>query len=303
MAYTLPVLPAPGEDTESLHDVISEFNVEYKINGPDTDYGTLMHFHECYEFVHYVQSHNHAYIDDVSYTIDTNDVLIIPPRKIHIIHYTPGHTYARYVLYFSRAFIEPTLKALGCEDALEYFISMPYKKITLSPKLLGRVGTLFDTLCLHYQKSVAGDERGQSLVKAYTAAIIGEIYRQCTRQALSGPPRSTHSLTEQIIKYINDHYTEEISLAHLETLLYTSRYNICRVFRRETGAPLMEYVQHKRVLEAQRLLLESGRSVTEVAFECGFNNIQHFYRVFKKFTKATPLQYQKARTGEPTEQG
>lgn len=294
--------PAIGDNTESLRDEVSEFSIEYKVNRVDSPPANLLHFHECYEIVFYVQSQNHAFIDDIGYTINTNDVLVIPPRKIHILHYTPGHAYFRYVLYFSRAFIESTLKALQYEDALDFFVSMPYKKITLPPKLVGRVGTLFDALCHHYQKSVADTEDGDCLVRAYAAAIIGEIYSQCRRQIPPSLPENNLSLTEQIIKHVNEHYAEEISLSYLEALLYTNRYNICRIFRRETGAPLMEYVQHKRILEARRRLRESDRSITEIAFECGFNNVQHFYRVFKKFTNTTPLQYQKARVSEPVEQ-
>lgn len=294
MTQTASLLPGVDVDRESLHDAVSDFNIEYKVDRADAVLKNLLHFHDCYEFVYYMQSKNHAIIDDVSYNINTNDILIIPPRKIHVINYTPGIAYTRYVMYFHRTFIAPALEALGYATALDFFDTMPFKKITLSPKMIGCMGTLFDALHHQHMKKRA-DREHIGLLKAYSATIIGEVYRQCKRQAPPVVQGNTASLTEQVIKYINDHYAEEVTLGDLETTLYTSRYSICRTFRRETGSTLIEYLQHKRILEAQRLLQESDLSITDVAFECGFSSAQHFYRVFKKFSSATPLQFQKAR--------
>lgn len=47
----------------------------------------------------------------------------------------------------------------------------------------------------------------------------------------------------------------------------------------------MEYVQYRRVIEAQKLLKDTDNDIISVYYECGFNNVQHFYLVFKKYRK------------------
>ncbi len=66
------------------------------------------------------------------------------------------------------------------------------------------------------------------------------------------------------------------------------------LFHKETGVTFTKYVQSKRVDEAKRLLLESGKSVTEICFECGFNSLTHFNRVFRSAVRRSPRQYRTA---------
>jgi AraC-like DNA-binding protein len=55
----------------------------------------------------------------------------------------------------------------------------------------------------------------------------------------------------------------------------------------------MEYVQYRRTIEAQKLLEDTDKDILSVYYDCGFNNVQHFYRVFRKISKVTPSQYRK----------
>ena len=59
------------------------------------------------------------------------------------------------------------------------------------------------------------------------------------------------------------------------------------------GISLVNYLQYKRILEAQKLLLNSDMPIIEIGMECGFTSVQHFYRVFKKITGLTPKEYKK----------
>ena len=59
---------------------------------------------------------------------------------------------------------------------------------------------------------------------------------------------------------------------------------------------IIDYINHKRVEEAKLYLQRGNKSITEIAFLVGFNDLNYFSRVFKKFTSLTPSQYMKNKT-------
>lgn len=66
------------------------------------------------------------------------------------------------------------------------------------------------------------------------------------------------------------------------------------VFHKETGVPFTSYVQSRRIEEAKRLLAETDQTITEICFECGFNSLTHFNRVFRRGEGCSPRQYRMA---------
>ena len=66
------------------------------------------------------------------------------------------------------------------------------------------------------------------------------------------------------------------------------------VFHKETGVPFSSYVQSRRIEEAKRLLAETDQTITEICFECGFNSLTHFNRVFRRGEGCSPRQYRMA---------
>ncbi|HHV96245.1 MAG TPA: helix-turn-helix transcriptional regulator [Clostridiaceae bacterium] len=79
----------------------------------------------------------------------------------------------------------------------------------------------------------------------------------------------------------------------LEKRFHFSKYYLSHIFKQLTGFTIIEYVQHRRIIEAQRMLRYTNKDIIEIGYDCGFNNIQHFYRVFSKITGTTPLHYRK----------
>ena len=90
----------------------------------------------------------------------------------------------------------------------------------------------------------------------------------------------------------------------------TVRYFAERVFlspnyfgdliKKETGKTPQEYIQNKIIDTAKDLLLGSDKTITQIAYELGFQYSQHFNRVFKKHTGHSPNEYRKTQTFYPT---
>jgi transcriptional regulator GlxA family with amidase domain len=65
----------------------------------------------------------------------------------------------------------------------------------------------------------------------------------------------------------------------------------CRYFKKSTGKTFTKLVNEYRVVHATKLLAESNSTITDVSFECGFNNFSHFNKLFKNFTSKSASKY------------
>jgi len=152
---------------------------------------------------------------------------------------------------------------------------------------------------------VAAEEKSHlALYLLLSAAIIVlGIGFFVLRQKLAGAKRSG-TLAPLIIKsenqnvllakeFIENHYKEPLSLKHVADALSISHDWLSKTFSQSTNMTLTEFINHVRVSKARALLEQGKLTVSQIAFEVGFNNQEHFHRTFKKFFNMTPKSFQK----------
>jgi AraC-like DNA-binding protein len=96
---------------------------------------------------------------------------------------------------------------------------------------------------------------------------------------------------EKVKDYINQHYKDEIRLNNLAELVGMAPVSFSRFFKLRTGKNLSEYVIDMRLGYASRLLVDSTMSIAEICYECGFNNLSNFNRIFKKNKECSPKEF------------
>lgn len=97
---------------------------------------------------------------------------------------------------------------------------------------------------------------------------------------------------EQIKAYIDDNLTKDISLSSISEYVNYSPTYVSKVFRQYYATSYIDYVNSSRVKLSQQLLsTRKDLSVKEVGFQVGFNNMQTFFRIFKKYVGMTPMQF------------
>lgn len=93
--------------------------------------------------------------------------------------------------------------------------------------------------------------------------------------------------------YIKIHYQDDINLTDLSSLLGANTTALCRKFKEETGETIFQYLIHLRIEAASIMLRTTKRSVSEIAYHCGFNTLPHFNRKFKELTGLSPKDFRK----------
>lgn len=87
---------------------------------------------------------------------------------------------------------------------------------------------------------------------------------------------------QKVEEYIAEHYKEDIRLNDLAALVGMTPTAFSRFFRLRTGRSISDYIIDVRLGHASRMLVDSTTSVAEICYDCGFNNISNFNRIFKK---------------------
>lgn len=93
---------------------------------------------------------------------------------------------------------------------------------------------------------------------------------------------------ENAFVFINENYTENITLEQVAASVYMSPNYFSHYFKRLTGYSFMEYVTLKRLKRARGLFLTTNRNSSDIAFDCGFRNMSNFYRLYKKHLGPLP---------------
>jgi AraC-like DNA-binding protein/mannose-6-phosphate isomerase-like protein (cupin superfamily) len=114
--------------------------------------------------------------------------------------------------------------------------------------------------------------------------LAGELYHQ-----------QNHDFTDdrltKVLHFLATSYQQKIELEQVAEIAHLHPSAFCRFFKEKTGKSFSEYVTDLRISYACRLILDNRLSVSQICFECGFNNISNFNRSFKKHTRYTPTEY------------
>ena len=99
---------------------------------------------------------------------------------------------------------------------------------------------------------------------------------------------------KRVTEFIADHVAENLSLAVLAGIAGLSVFHFARAFKQSLGMPPHRYHIARRVDRAKVLLAEPSSSVTEIAFEVGFQELSSFTAAFRRFSGVSPSQYRRS---------
>lgn len=107
-------------------------------------------------------------------------------------------------------------------------------------------------------------------------------------------PQEKGSVVEIVKKYISDHLGEQrLTREDIANFVYLNPDYLTRLFKKQTGFSLSDYLQLQRIEYAKKLLTETNLPVSEVALSAGYSNFSYFSTIFKKSTQLNPMEYRK----------
>ncbi|MHB8128734.1 MAG: AraC family transcriptional regulator [Mobilitalea sp.] len=248
-----------------------------------------VHWHTAIELIMPIENIYTIVIGKVTYNLKVGDILIIPPGELHeLIAPEDG---IRRILLFDFSLIS---NLRGLSNILTVLNQPRLINQMTAPDIHSQLQYLFDEITSEYRSK-------NTLREAAIYALIIQMFVLTGRKYMNTenlfPDVKVNKQREYIEKfnlifeYINDNYSEDISLDTIADVAGFSKFHFSRLFKQFTDMSFYDYLNQRRVKEAEKLLLDPNLTITEVAMRSGFSSIATFNRVFKGFKECTPTEF------------
>lgn len=246
------------------------------------------HLHNYYELYLLLDGELNFYVHHSCYHIRQGNLVVLNDLEVHKavnrreqshrrvhIHISKDFfsQYAKEGSAFSRCFVERPLGERNVlnltEEQVEYFMG-EYQRLEDFSRMEAEGRSLLMDTCL-----------------IRILALVNRLFIQESMETTAQYPADVR----EMMNYLDEHLTDQVTLDTLEQVFSLSRYHICHIFKKETGTTVMQYLFMKRVAAA-KILLNQGKNVTETCFQAGFTDYTNFITRFRQVTGMTPKQYQ-----------
>lgn len=161
------------------------------------------------------------------------------------------------------------------------------KGILFKPETKKLVGPKIESL-IEYE----GFERVLKLLDILNDLSLSEDYSLLNADGYAFETKLQDSTKIDIVyKHINSNFKDHIGLDEIADKVSMTVPAFCRYFKKATGKTFTKLVNEYRVVHATKLLSESQMTITDICFECGFNNFSHFNKLFNEFTGQSASTY------------
>ncbi len=223
------------------------------------------------------------------YTIGEGDLIITVPSELHV----PIKTEECYVERLSLHVSESLLSAFG-GDRTVFFDTIVGKQKGVGNLIVAEVVKeqgmdILLNQCLEYARK--GTLEAQVLMNCKVIELLSKL----VNLAQTGSPDdmvtpSSNKNVNEMIDYINRHYTEDVTLDILAARFHFSKYYISHLFRDYVGVSPYEYLITRRLYLFNDLVRQK-QPIREACLAVGFNNYSNFFRLYKKYFGITPQQF------------
>lgn len=232
------------------------------------------HIHNHYELFCFLSGSAKYSVEGNIYSLHANDILIMPPGESHYMIITENVPCYRMIMDFSP------------DAILSNFRSELMKKLEAKP--FGEKNYYSAEVFKHHNWikyfNIINSSDNINEQRLYFTILLKELLDNSHHIQKS---ETSKDVIHNIIIYINEHLTDNITTIDLCKRFHISRSNTNNRFKEITGFTIKQYITSKRLLLAKELLLK-GEKPTQVYCKCGFEDYSSFYRAFTKKFHTSP---------------
>ena len=228
------------------------------------------HEHDDYELAVLLSGSGWCYLGSDVFQMEAGHIYIIPPQRVHMMSYSDQTPHAMYHIYFRTDLLNEIHQNFGFD------LEPVFRKCTaveLNDELRAR---LDHALAISNRKPQAS-----AIDYAIRHLLVESVLLAMARQLNldSVPPASaiSHPTVQELLNFINRHFADDLSLDMLSSHTGLNRSYLCRLFRKEVGLTITEYINSVRIQNACRLLRESDLNITQISLHSGFNSTAYFH--------------------------
>lgn len=235
-------------------------------------------------------------IEGSEYIAEDGDIFFVSPACLHSISGGHGIRKIYDAFIFSPSLISFSLdndiNSKIIEPLINHRITFPHK-VSKSDTNHYEISTIIEKLVQINKEQTSSKERMSSCV--FIIELLVKMFSLGLFTSCESELYETHRM-KQVIAYIEKNFARQLTLKELSEICRLSEKYFCTFFKEQTKMTPITYINWLRINFACKLLSETEGSVTSIAFECGFENIGYFTRLFTRHTGLSPTQYRKLNT-------
>ncbi|MCJ8014721.1 AraC family transcriptional regulator [Paenibacillus sp. KQZ6P-2] len=256
-----------------------------------------MHWHEHLEIIFMTQGQAVFHIDSMPYEAEPGDIIMIPPGALHVGYSACAESLDYIAIVFNASLFKhiasDPIHSLYIAPYLDGTLRFPFK-ISHDDSANGHFRSILRQIINEFTSRHQGYEL---IVRSQMYILLTLLSRkfmpkQQTEKTSRGHARNAERF-KKLLLYIDDHYTETITVSQAASIVNLNPYHFCKIFKKTTGSTLIEYINLNRIHAAERLLKESDHSITEIAEQIGLGNPNYFTKLFKQYNGVSPSQWRK----------
>lgn len=244
------------------------------------------HYHDFDKIIIFIKGKVTYTIEGRSYELRPYDIVLVNHNDIHKPTVDNSVPYERIIVYISPNFINTYQTA-------NYNLNFCFEQAKIEHSNVLRVHTdakhsllkSAKELELAFSDTAYANELRLQLLFLEFMVQLNRTARSHHLEYLSAP--FSNEKIVQIMSYINEHLTQELTIDTLSAHFFISKYHMMRLFKAETGCTIGSYISHKRLLVAKDAIANLV-PVTQACFDCGYRDYSAFSRAYKSVFGESP---------------
>lgn len=248
------------------------------------------HYHNAYEIHYFLDGNFSFFVRNQNYKIKKGDILFIDTYEIHNPIYRPEYTSEKILITFRPSFTESS-----SEFKVPDVFSILNEKYD-GARLISAPAPLQQQL-QHILFNMLDIKNGASpymttYLHLYLSLFLTHTadYLNRTDQPYDHSPPHNQKI-KSIISFIDNGLEHPLSLDAISAHFNINKYYLCRFFKEHTGMSIVDYINRKRILAAEKLITLNQHPITHIALMVGFNSLTHFERTFKRLSGIPPRKF------------
>lgn len=241
------------------------------------------HSHEFLELIFVVEGEGKVFVRDREYALHSGDIAVYNAGVVHREVSSNDRPLEMFFIAFDH--IELPMLRRNCILSDESEIIYPSDE-------------LYNVFRDHFKMIVSETSRKEEfyieIAQNASRALLMYFFRLLNRSRNSMEVFRRGGVLSRVYKYIDENYLRNIGLSEIAEQCFVNKFYLSHLFTKSEGIPIGKYIMQKKINDSKRLLSETELPISEIADQCGFNDIGYFSRTFKQFTQSTPLQFRKS---------
>lgn len=262
----------------------------FEVNLTTRNPGFIMkgaHSHSWYEIFCLQSGSCELTIGDIVWQCRPGAVAIIAPEVPHKTCYTGNTECARVCIEFTPQFVQQFSSSTTISDSFNTITNGVFQLFENDYISFNRfLNELFD-------EKNSKDAFSDIVCSSILCQVITMIMRNFQKAPDTMEAHPSDNTIQMALLYMEKNYNKDITLSMLADMYHLNTSYFSKKFKAICGTGFKEYLTNLRIINSERLLLETQKSITEIAFLCGFESSNYYGDAFRKKNKVSPSQFRK----------